>query len=289
MPEERSRAEGAMQAARQALLARLERAAAGLKDGKSSDRSIHEIRRDLKRARAALRLLRECFGEAEYRRGNSLLRDAARVLNPVRDAKVLFVTLRSHDPHLGAPNPGTFMRRLYRVLGERRRAARRELKRSDLIRAGRTLRELGSRAGALTERRLRRHSIDEPLKRAYRSARKAFARARRHETDEDLHEWRKQVKYLSNELEVVLDLGPPRFHKSHRRAHKLAERLGDDHDLALLTQEVLRNATAAHAPSRDDHVQEFLAHLARRRRTLQRKAFRLGERLFADRARRYTL
>jgi CHAD domain-containing protein len=289
MPEERSRAEEAMHAARQALLARLARAAAGFRDGNSSDRSIHEIRRDLKRARATLRLLRACFGEAEYRRANSLLRDAARVLNPVRDAKVLFVALRSHDPHLGAPNPGTFMRRLYRVLGERRRAARRELKRTDLNRAGRTLRDLKRRTEALTERRLRQHSIDEPLKRAYKSARKAFVRARRHETDEDLHEWRKQAKYLSNELEAVLDLGPPRFRKSQRRAHKLAERLGDDHDLALLTQEVLRHAKGAHAPSRDDHVQEFIGYLARRRRTLQRKAFRLGERLFANRARRYTL
>jgi CHAD domain-containing protein len=278
-----------MLSARQALVGQLEKAAAGLTDPKRTDLSIHAIRKQLKRARATLRLLRDCLGEALYRRENSLLRDTARPLTPVRDAKVLFETLRHHDPHKGAANPGAFVRGFYAVLGERRRAAKSRLRNSDLLRAAAGLHAIARRAAALPERQLAQATASMALKSAYKSARKAFARACSRRTDERLHEWRKQTKYFANEIEVVLGFCPKRFAKSCKRAGKLAEQLGDDHDLALLTEEILRHAKGAHAPSRDDSVQELLGHLAGRRRALQRKAFRLGRRLYSDKARRYEL
>jgi CHAD domain-containing protein len=289
MAKEPPMAEAPMRSARRALLGQIDRAAAALEETKRSDRTIHETRKELKRARASLRLLRECLGDAAYRHDNALLRDVARTLTPVRDAKVLFETLRSNDPHIGAPRPGAFMRRLYRVLGEQRRAAKRELRNPDLVRAGRALRALSRRLGALPERPLGQLPAGTPLKHAYKSARKAFAGARRHRSDESLHECRKQTKYFANELELVLGHGPKRFAKSHKRAHKLAEQLGDDHDLSLLIEKILRHAKGAHAPSQDETVQELLAHLGARRKALQRKGFRLGERLYSSRARRYQL
>ena len=210
-------------------------------------------------------------------------------MTPVRDAKVLFETLRYHDPKKGRANPGAFMRRFYRVLGERRRAAMIGLREGDLARVAAGLRALKRRVAALPDARLARRPAGPSLKRAYKSARKAFARVRRQRTDERLHEWRKQTQYLANEIEIVLGLLPKRFAKSHKRARKLAEQLGDDHDLALLTEEVFQHAKGAQAPSHDDTVQEFLGHLAGRRKALQRKAFRLGRRLYSSRARRYEL
>jgi len=278
-----------MRNARQVLVGQLEKAAAGLGDPKRTDLSIHEIRKELKRARATLRLLRDCLGDALYRRENSLLRDTARPLTPVRDAKVLFETLRHHDPHQGAPNPAAFARGFYVLLGERRRAAKSRLRNGDLLRAAAGLRASARRAAALPARRLARGQASVALKSAYKSARKAFARAYTTRTDECLHEWRKQTKYFASEIEIVLGFGPKRFAKSCKRANKLAGQLGDDHDLALLTDEVLRHAKGAHAPGRDDTVQELLAHLAERRRHLQRKALRLGRRLYSDKARRYEL
>jgi CHAD domain-containing protein len=278
-----------MRKARQALVGQLEKAAAGLTDPKRTDLSIHAVRKDLKRARATLRLLRDCLGDALYRRENSLLRDSARTLTPVRDAKVLFETLRHHDPHKGAANPGAFVRGFYAVLGEQRRAANSRLRNNDLLRAAVGLRAGARRAAALPDRRLAQTPASMALKSGYKSARKAFARACSRRTDECLHEWRKQTKYFANQIEIVREFGPKRFAKSCKRANKLAEQLGDDHDLGLLTQQILRHAKGAHAPSRDDTVQELLGHLAARRRALQRKAFRLGRRLYSDKARRYEL
>ncbi|HYN14009.1 MAG TPA: CHAD domain-containing protein, partial [Burkholderiales bacterium] len=58
-----------------------------------SDESIHELRRELKRARAGLRLLRQAVGDPAYTRENAALRDAARPLAPVRDATVVLQAL----------------------------------------------------------------------------------------------------------------------------------------------------------------------------------------------------
>jgi hypothetical protein len=273
--------------ARRALVEQLDKAVAELEDPRR--RSIHEIRKKLKRARAALRLLRDCFGEAVYRRENSLLRNAARPLTPVRDAKVLFETLRYNDPKKGQADPGAFMRRLYRVLGEQRRAAKIGLREGDLKRVAAGLSALRRRVASLPDARLARRRAGASLKHAYKSGRKAFVRVRRQRTDERLHEWRKQTQYFANEIGILIGFLPKRFAKTRKRAQKLAEQLGDDHDLALLTKEVFRHAKGARAASHDDTVQEFLGHLAGLRKTLQRKAFRLGRRLYSSRARRYDL
>src|SRR5262245_20721497 len=66
-----------------------------------SDRGAHEARRLLKKARAVLRLLRPWLGDKVYRRENVVLRDAAREISPLRDAKVqidLLHSLRAHQP-----------------------------------------------------------------------------------------------------------------------------------------------------------------------------------------------
>jgi CHAD domain-containing protein len=269
--------------ARQALLAQLDKAVSGLAQRNRSDGMIHEIRKDLKRARASLRLLRDCVGFAEYQRDNAMIRDAARPLTPVRDAKVLLEALRRWGPEGGGNG---FVSRLYGVLKEQRRTAQRQLRPSELVHAARVLRAIRRRAAALPDRRL--ELADRAgLKRAYKSGRKAFARACKQRTDERLHEWRKQTKYFANQLEIVLPFEPKRFAKSRRRAHRLADTLGDDHDLALLTEQIFKHAKGDHAPSQDDLVQDLIGSLARERKKLQKNAFRLGRRLYASRARRY--
>src|SRR6185437_16474643 len=69
--------------------------------GKSDDESVHEARKDLKRARATLRLLREALGNSTYKRENAAIRDAARPLSEVRDGRVLLDALRSLVKYYG--------------------------------------------------------------------------------------------------------------------------------------------------------------------------------------------
>ena len=52
-----------------------------------SDERAHDARKQLKQARAVLRLLRAELGDTVYRRENRVLRDASRTISPLRDAK----------------------------------------------------------------------------------------------------------------------------------------------------------------------------------------------------------
>jgi CHAD domain-containing protein len=271
--------------ARAALLGQLEKAADGMEHRVRSDAAVHEIRKQLKRARASLRLLRACIGVAEYRRDNALIRDAARPLTPVRDAKVLLEALRRLRGD-GVPGGGVFTARLHKLLRNQRRDAQRRLRPAELASSARALHDIERRAALIPDRKLALADADG-LKRAYKSGRRALARAEREKTDDCLHEWRKQTKYFANQLEIVIPFGPKRFKKSHKQAKRLADRLGDDHDLALLTEQIYRHAKGRHTPSRDEKVQELVGFLANHRKKLQRKAFKLGRRLYAEPPRHY--
>src|SRR5919197_2091003 len=57
------------------------------------DEAAHDARKRTKKLRALLRLARPELGDKAYRRENRALRDAARLLSPVRDAWVLVEAL----------------------------------------------------------------------------------------------------------------------------------------------------------------------------------------------------
>jgi CHAD domain-containing protein len=271
--------------ARRALVSQLDKIVKELGGRRRSDAAVHNIRKELKRARAALRMLRGCMGVVEYRRDNALIRDAAGPLTPVRDAKVLVQTLAQLTPKKGAGGKG-FFPRLRRFLEEKRRRARQQLRPADVTAAARVLRAIRARAAALPDSRLAA-SHPRGLKRTFKKGRSAFAEAKRQGTDESLHEWRKQTKYFANQLEMLLPLGSKLFDKSHRRAARLADCLGDDHDLAVLTEQICKHVVDAHPPASGVEARRLIRTVKRRRKNLQRRAMRLGRRLYSGRAARY--
>src|SRR3954451_17411627 len=60
----------------------------------TDDTPVHEIRKHLKKARAALRLVRKEIGRTLFREQDHWLRDVARLVSEVRDAEVRLQTVR---------------------------------------------------------------------------------------------------------------------------------------------------------------------------------------------------
>jgi CHAD domain-containing protein len=117
------------------------------------------------------------------------------------------------------------------------------------------------------------------LKRVYRQGRKAFAVAQEEPSPDHLHAWRKQVKYLWHQLQVLQPIQLGQLTALAEQAHTLANALGDDHDLAVLSQKFLAE------PDRfpDAATMQTLAALMAHRRTpLQEQAMTLGHCLYAD-------
>ena len=129
------------------------------------------------------------------------------------------------------------------------------------------------------------------LKRIYRNGRDAFAVAQDDPSQEHLHEWRKQVKYLWHQLQVLQPIQLGQLTALADQAHALADALGDDHDLAVLSHKFLEE------PDRfpDRATMHTLADLIARRRALLQGAghdarppsLRRKPRIFVDRLREY--
>ena len=122
-------------------------------------------------------------------------------------------------------------------------------------------------------KRLTTKSIRSGLKAARKKARRALALARRSATDANLHELRKTVKDLWYDLRLLGGDRPPQIETLTKRLRDLGQKLGDDHDLAMLL------AARADNPLPDPADWETLEKANNLRRPrLQRTALRLASR-----------
>lgn len=266
---------------------RLDHALEQLSGGLSRDaaEAVHTARKDLKKTRSLLRLVRASLGEDRFHAENDRLRTAARHLAGVREADALPESL------------GALMKSKGAELGtESRSAANLWLARMEVsqgasdevgLAAGRASALI---AGARDDSRtwaLGYGSFDliEPgLRRTYRQGRRYLERAATDSTDETLHEWRKRVKDVWYALRLIGRAWEPVLRPLADQAHELSDLLGDHHDLGGL-RAVIRSGGAGLAPP----IREELLNASDARQAeLHHVAISLGHRLFAERPRRYT-
>jgi CHAD domain-containing protein len=272
---------------RNAFIGQLDNAERGFRRKIISDESIHRIRQELKRARATLRLLRPSLGAVEYNRENLAVRDVARALTPVRDAKVLLHTLTLVNRGRDGAKLKALCRELRRLLLQECREGRKEMRRERMLAAAETLRNAARRAETFAHMLPNRLALDGGLGRVFKSGKKSLARVSRDPADANLHEWRKQVQYLFNQLDVLQRLGVPGLRRRRERARRLAEILGSDHDLAVLSQKIAEFSERGLLASGLATIRKQRTRTKRHRSELQLKALRLGRRLYSFSAKRF--
>jgi CHAD domain-containing protein len=231
-----------------------------LREG-ADDRNIHAARKACKRIRAGLRLLRKSIGERTYARENRTLRDATKPLTIIRDAFALRQTLRKLPAHSAT---------LDRILDTDYRRTRSRIERGGMKAALGRLRQAYTRLAARPALEPELKSVALGLKRTYGAGRKSLAKARSLD-DEVLHEWRKQTRYLLNQLELLKAVFNTKFKKMRRHADKLAGILGNDHDLAVLLAKLRGYKECDRA---------LLKQIRTRRRNLQARALGIGKQLY---------
>ena len=252
------------------------RAARALASPRLSDTAVHEARKDLKRARAALRLLRPAVGERIYRRENALLRDGAHTLNAARDAKVLTQTVKSLRRTHHALR-GDAVAALLRTL-QANQAGLRRWQREHPAQLARTRGALEQLCVRVMQWRVGIHGwsvLGPALKRIYKSGRRARPLVWARPTDGALHEWRKQVKYLRYALEILAPTRFRRWARLARQAKQLTDRLGEAHDRAMLAQKTRLFAKRSRADLRP-----LLAIVNQQRERLNREALTRGEHFY---------
>jgi CHAD domain-containing protein len=260
---------------------RIEKAVEQLDEHLAADpqTAIHEARKDVKKARALLRLFRRPLVGSAYRRENRALRNAGRELSVLRDAHVLRHTIDAVAERFAGRLPAGAFDALRARLGAGEIPAEEVAQAVDAAR-GRLARSL------VRVDRWDAHGADpvalrKALGRTYARGARAMARAARERSDEALHEWRKRVKDLRYQQQLIRPAWPDLLAAQAGAAKQLGELLGDDHDLAVLEQ---RSRAAAGDIAQLDDVLELVAH---RRRELQEEAFRLGRRVYAEAPKRF--
>jgi CHAD domain-containing protein len=245
--------------------------------------AIHETRKDIKKIRSALRLVRDAIGDDDWRRENEHYRECARKLSDFRDAEILVEALDGLGERFGI---GTRERsgRLRNELGQENRAA---------YDAGGIERAMAGAAAELEQGRSRIESlsldgdgwdlIGPGLRRSYRRGRKRLRAVQDLASVTNLHEWRKRVKDLWYQLRLVRDADRDLLEPLADHSHDLSDHLGDDHDLALLREQVQRRA-AAFADSADQR--HLLEQVDQRRGELQFAALSLGRRIYDEKPKR---
>jgi CHAD domain-containing protein len=267
--------EGVADGIRRIVAEELDDAVAGLRDGAGAtaqrrDAAIHEARKNLKKARSALRLVRTDLRGSTRRAETAAMRDAGRRLSGARDAQVMLDTLAGLARRSPAPPAGE-LHALEATLTKRRDELARRLAGEEGL--------LGAVAGelqAIRDRvpgwRLRDATPASAVEGAaiiHARGRAAMRAALRGGEDADWHEWRKRVKDLWYVGRILEPIAGPQLAGLVREADELADVLGAHNDLAVLLG------------AAGDHPGVAGAIVARRDE-LRRAAAPLGRRLYAE-------
>ena len=255
----------------------LERLRGGAAGEAASADAVHGARKDMKKLRTVLRLLREALGRKRFEREAARFRDAARARSASRDAEVKLGTLEALVEQAG-DLPALAVDAWRRILARDREAAANRADGEGALAAATSLIEAGR--GEIRGWTLEGDSwqlIEDGLDRSYRRGRRALAIAEASRREADFHEWRKRAKDLWYALRLLSDAWPAPLEASAEEAHRLTELLGDHHDLALLRADLdERNLGEAETAALE-------AAIDRRQRELAAAAIPLGRRLYAER------
>jgi excisionase family DNA binding protein len=282
MPDQLTVDEQLSEGVRRLILAWIDQIVTNLTDPAiDRDEGIHEARKDCKRVRAALRLLRDEIGDPLYHQENIRFRDAARGLSTARDSWVLIDSLDKVilDHASGLPN-GAFEGIRNNLLSHYEDTLAGEGAEAGQLQAIlATLRAATVSIEHLSIQRDDFSTIRGGLRRVYRNGRRAMDQAYAHQDPAIFHEWRKQVKYLWHQVEILVDLWPNLLIPLGVELHTLSDYLGCDHDLVVLRQWAL------------GHPQDFadkgelmllVTLIDQHRLALEALARPLGERLYFD-------
>jgi CHAD domain-containing protein len=253
-------------------------------NGDDLEAAVHDARKRAKKLRGLIRLVRPVLGRA-YRPANESFRDAGRELSGLRDAQAALATFDS----LVAASPGVLpeggvggVRAGLAALAESATDANERQIRTeravDRFRAGRrhiARTKLDAKGWA---------AVGPGVERTYRAGRRALAEAGRDTNPTVMHEWRKRAKDAWYHVRLLSGAAPSVLEPLEDRFHHLSDALGDGHDL-----DVISNRLHA-SPERFGGEAQIRAvgQLADTRRPkLERRAMRLGVRLYAEKPSRY--
>jgi CYTH domain-containing protein/CHAD domain-containing protein len=240
--------------------------------------AIHSARKDLKKIRAVLRLVRDGLGEDLFQAENRRYRAAGRALSGSRDAEVKVQTLDALEDHFTRRAPSASVGGWRRLLEAERDAADRQAGSANSGALGEAIGAVSAGEEAVDSWPLDGDSwglVGTGLRRSYERGRKAMSRVADDPDPELVHEWRKRAKDLWYQLRLIRRAWPGLLEETVERTHELADLLGDHHDLTVLDEDLAERTEVGSRPLLKELIEC-------RQGELLGAALELGERLYAE-------
>ena len=248
---------------------------------KTGDTPVHEMRKHLKKARAALRLVRKEIGAGLFREQDRRLRDVGRLTSEIRDAEVRLQTVRE-----------------LQGIGQRRnrRGAYPKLEMMLVMEFENFMAAFAEwQTQAIPMLECARQKVDcwpldhfdgqqlrRAVQRSYKNARKALACAQSSPNPKNFHYLRTRAKRLWYELRILVPVNPVVLKNLSEDLDALGGLLGRAHDLSFLGDRLRRDEQNSEW-GREGH--KLLAVIEVSQEDLQRGAAELAEHFFAERPR----
>ncbi|EAU41601.1 hypothetical protein FP2506_14249 [Fulvimarina pelagi HTCC2506] len=214
--------------------------------GEEPHEAIHDARKRLKKLRGLVRLIRPEM-EDFYKAQNVLFRDTAKKLSGMRDKAALVEAMQKLEERFadeietdafGPVNTKLIADRDAEIKSGTKDAPRRIEETLHALKKARCAFRRCRFDKAKYKPKRDAKIAAAGLEKTYGRARKALKIARKSRDTEDLHELRKRIKYHWAHLRLLKALWPDGFEPAIETAKRIADDLGDDHDLAVMRAEM---------------------------------------------------
>jgi CHAD domain-containing protein len=201
------------------------------------DETIHEARKDIKKARAIMDVV-----EADEGGGlagcKKRLRQVNRTLSGLRDAGAMFgMATKLRDENPGLFSEHSFARVRRRLSSYKREAMKTAQDEGAWKQIDRQLRKVRRDAKRWRPAHRQFSALAAGIRMTHRLGRSALGRAKRRQRAADFHDWRKHIKALWYQLRLLERSGPD-VRKDVRVLHQAETWLGEDHDVVVLCEEL---------------------------------------------------
>jgi CHAD domain-containing protein len=240
--------------------------------------TVHEVRKHLKKLRAAMRLAVSEVGKNRHAREDRFVREIGRLVSDLRDAQVRLQTLiqlRDEATKKSAENPFPRIEELLSLERESFSAAFDGWQKQAIPK----LECVGERLAKWPLDGITWKRICGAVEKIYKRGQRGLAKTIKKPVPENFHAWRKRVKDLWYQLRILQPLNRVVLEKIAADADALGELLGREHDFDFLMERLEKE-------SGDEAMRDALAQLQKlirkRGKRLCRDALELGRRFYAE-------
>jgi CHAD domain-containing protein len=279
MPFRFKKKESVARAVRRLCVERLDDALETLEKG-ARLQAVHDVRKEIKKLRSVLRLIRRETSKNTYFEHTQALRQAANLLTDFRDAQVKLNAFDHLVKHFRRKLPPRPFPEIKAALQKNCHAEEKKLARAIVPLKG-ILSHSKKRFDELKIEARGWKAIAPGLKRIYRRGRESYETARQDPLPDNFHEWRKRVKDLWHQLRLLCPANPRNLRVRVKHLEALGNLLGDDHDLFMLEKFVTRKF------KQTPNAQKLREIIFSRQQALRSNALKLGHGVYREKAGRF--